>query len=305
VTILVILWLGRMFESLPKDCLASIIVVALKNLLFQVKDLYFLWRPNKIEFITWLGTFLGVVIFDIDIGLVIGLTLSILVIVIKDQYVQIRTLVPYNDAYIDKCFVRSNAFKNHHSSESTEQAHEQQKQKLVHAKIFKIQNSIYFINCQSFQLKIYKKYGRSPLDLQRQQNFLQQPMNETSSNPTQHETRLAVSYNNDIESNDNSRSLLLENIILDFSAVNYVDTSGVKAIRQLIVDYKKVGVSVFICRFQHNFLRVLHGMNVLDDLNGHIYLAIDDALKASLKKYSNSKNPNSNVINHHHHNNNN
>jgi hypothetical protein len=35
--------------------------------------------------ITWLGTFLAVVLLDVDVGLVFGLALSILVIVLRDQ----------------------------------------------------------------------------------------------------------------------------------------------------------------------------------------------------------------------------
>jgi len=46
---MVILWLGPLFESLTKNCLASIVIVALKSLLFQFKDFFNLWKINKLE----------------------------------------------------------------------------------------------------------------------------------------------------------------------------------------------------------------------------------------------------------------
>ncbi len=49
VILLVILFLSNLFEPLPTAVLASIILVALKNLLLQVKDFFTLWKINKIE----------------------------------------------------------------------------------------------------------------------------------------------------------------------------------------------------------------------------------------------------------------
>jgi MFS superfamily sulfate permease-like transporter len=49
IIIVMILWLAPLFKTLPKLCLASIIVVSLKGLLFQVTDLFTLLRVNRIE----------------------------------------------------------------------------------------------------------------------------------------------------------------------------------------------------------------------------------------------------------------
>ena len=39
-------------------------------------------------------------------------------------------------------------------------------------------------------------------------------------------------------------------LILDFSAVNYIDTNGVRMIQQIIEDFSKIGVTVYICEAQ-------------------------------------------------------
>lgn len=44
----------------------------------------------------------------------------------------------------------------------------------------------------------------------------------------------------------------MPDIILDFSAVNYVDSDGVKAIQQLIEFYMAKDINVYICHSQGN-----------------------------------------------------
>ena len=43
-------------------------------------------------------------------------------------------------------------------------------------------------------------------------------------------------------------------LILDMSAVNYVDTNGVKCIAQIVEDFKKMNVSVYLCESQGRFM---------------------------------------------------
>ncbi len=49
---IVLVAISPLFQPLPQACLASIVVVALKNLILQVGQLSFYWRTNKIEFVS-------------------------------------------------------------------------------------------------------------------------------------------------------------------------------------------------------------------------------------------------------------
>lgn len=49
IMLIVILFIGPLFEKLPKACLACVIVVALKGLLLQVCDFVKYWKINKVE----------------------------------------------------------------------------------------------------------------------------------------------------------------------------------------------------------------------------------------------------------------
>lgn len=48
---LVLAFIAPLFKDLPQACLASIILVALQGLLKKIKDLFFYWKINKIEFV--------------------------------------------------------------------------------------------------------------------------------------------------------------------------------------------------------------------------------------------------------------
>ena len=99
---MVILWIGKLFEPLPKAVLACIIVFALKGLLFQIKDFFYLWSINKFESIAWIITFLGVVLLDVDFGLLIGISISIFMVIIRDKFFQLRNLIEYKSNFFDE-----------------------------------------------------------------------------------------------------------------------------------------------------------------------------------------------------------
>lgn len=126
----VLLWIGPFFELLPRvrdisiifqmhfflsrdffnvqpkffnlQCvLASIIVVALKGMLMQVKQFFEFWKISRLDAAVWLVTFLAVVIFAIDIGLLVGIVLSLACIFI-------RGMKPYTCLLGKRKFTREN-----------------------------------------------------------------------------------------------------------------------------------------------------------------------------------------------------
>ncbi len=96
IILAVILFLGPLFEQLPKACLAAIIVFAFKKILMQFMDMFRLWNINKLEAVTWFVTFFSVVLIDVDYGLVIGVLVSVLMIIVRDQRLQTKQLARYD-----------------------------------------------------------------------------------------------------------------------------------------------------------------------------------------------------------------
>lgn len=81
--VLVILFIGPFFEVLPRCVLSSIIVVALKTMLFQVQNLKRFFRQDPLDAFTWVVTFLAVVLIDIDIGLLCGVTMAMVCLYLR------------------------------------------------------------------------------------------------------------------------------------------------------------------------------------------------------------------------------
>lgn len=83
--------------------LASIIVVALKGLLLQAKQLVEFWKMSRLDAIVWLATFSTVVLVSIDIGLLVGIIFSLSCIFIRGMkpYTCLLGHIPKTDLYLD------------------------------------------------------------------------------------------------------------------------------------------------------------------------------------------------------------
>jgi MFS superfamily sulfate permease-like transporter len=88
---------------LLQSVLSSIVVVALKGMFMQTKDLPVAWRQSPFDGMIWLTTFLAVVLLDIDYGLGMGVTLSLICVLIMGQRPKICRLgrVPNTQIFLD------------------------------------------------------------------------------------------------------------------------------------------------------------------------------------------------------------
>ncbi|KAL0111684.1 hypothetical protein PUN28_013108 [Cardiocondyla obscurior] len=99
----VMLWIGPFFQPLPRCVLASIIVVALKGMLMKVTELAHFWRLDKTDAVIWSVTFVVVVLFDVEYGLLVGVLLCIgrLLALAMRPYTCKLALAPGTELYLD------------------------------------------------------------------------------------------------------------------------------------------------------------------------------------------------------------
>ena len=90
--LLVVYFLAPLFYSLPNSVLGAVILAVLISLLKRFGDLPQMWRISKADFLVWVITFLAVIILDIDIGLAIGIGISILSLVFQTHRASVDTL---------------------------------------------------------------------------------------------------------------------------------------------------------------------------------------------------------------------
>lgn len=119
----------------------------------------------------------------------------------------------------------------------------------MNVKILKLEHSLYFANCEIFQSNLYRNI------------------------PPTESVQPAESGNNLMNYSNKE-----QNLVLDFSAVNYVDTNGVNKLKQIVEDYKSNDIFVYICSAQESFLRILHNMALFEVFEAHLFVSIEDAL---------------------------
>jgi high affinity sulfate transporter 1 len=81
-TILVALFLTPLFRNLPEAALAAIVIVAIAGM-FKVKEMWRLYRVRKADFALALVALLGVLIFEVVVGLSIAVATSLLVLIAR------------------------------------------------------------------------------------------------------------------------------------------------------------------------------------------------------------------------------
>lgn len=69
----------------------------------QVKHFVEFWRISRLDALIWMSTFLAVVIFAIDVGLLVGIVVSLVVIFIRGlkPYTCLLGHVPNTDLYLN------------------------------------------------------------------------------------------------------------------------------------------------------------------------------------------------------------
>ena len=112
VSIFMLLWVllfaGPLFRDLPNCILAALIMVSLRGILMQFKDVKIYAKRSNSEIFVWLSTFLGTVFVDIDYGLIIGLGVTFIFLLWWGYYPKVELLSPtdHEDLFTNKSEVR-------------------------------------------------------------------------------------------------------------------------------------------------------------------------------------------------------
>lgn len=134
IVIVIILAAGPLFRTLPNCILSAVIIVALKGMLFQVRDCVNTWKVSRLDALTWIITFTSVVVLDIDIGIGAGIGFSVVTVILRTlvPYVSFLGNVPDTDIYLD--------VKRYKKA-----------QEIPRVKIFHFSSALYFANRDVFK----------------------------------------------------------------------------------------------------------------------------------------------------------
>ena len=264
ILLLILLILGQYFTSLPIPVLSIMVIVAVKNLLVQMKQLPNLWRINKYDLAIWLATFLSGVFIDFPYAIYIGVVMCLLTVVVQSQsgksYVMQKS--PKEELYLD-------------SSEYQEIIDD------PGVTIFRLESSLYFATAQLFRSKLYAITGDPRKSGNDAKEIVVDEMKETESGVVMdkepHDEKLHNSVENNIQTPTMKKFL-----IIDCSSLNYLDMNGINMLIQVIADYDKAGVTVMMARCTRYMLDIIDRSPLAEKLaQNRVFPDIADAVYAT------------------------
>uniref|UniRef100_A0AAQ4S9A2 STAS domain-containing protein n=1 Tax=Gasterosteus aculeatus aculeatus TaxID=481459 RepID=A0AAQ4S9A2_GASAC len=272
MAMIVTLALGFLLEPLPTSVLGALVIVNLKGMLVQFREIPYLWIRDKPECVVWVGTCLGAILLGLDLGLVVGLGVELLTVVYRTQFPRCSVLanIPGTDLYKDR--------KDYtHISE------------IPGVKIFRIPSPIFFANIEFFRDKLVETVGFNPLRVLRKRNKALRKINKRLQKKEDDVTELfgttdGSSMNVDGQERPSDLKDLpfrvdwraelpvdvtvprvdLHSLILDFSAVSFLDISALKGLKAL-KEFIRVDVEVYIVSCDECILEKLHSCRFFDE----------------------------------------
>ncbi|XP_034382703.1 chloride anion exchanger-like [Cyclopterus lumpus] len=271
--------LGFLLEPLPTSVLGALVIVNLKGMLMQFREIPYLWRRDKPDCVVWVGTFLGAALLGLDLGLAVGLGVNLLTVVFRTQFPRCSVLanIPGTDLYKDR--------KDYmHISEPNG------------VLIFRIPSPLFFANIEFFRDKLVEAIGFNPLRVLRKRNKalrkIKKLLQKTEDGVT--EKGLGESFRQttdesrmDVKELDQPSDLSglpfrmdwraglpadvsvprvdLHSLILDFSAVSFLDISALKGLKTALKELIRVDVDVYIVSCDACILEKLHSCTFFDE----------------------------------------
>lgn len=257
--LLVILVIGQLFVSLPLSVLAAMIIVSMKDLLLQYRNLPRIWNINKYDFIIWVVTNSVSILVDLNYGIIAGVGISIFLTVVNDQ-LSSGHLIGLSKAE-DVTLKYSEEGKN--------------TREINGVKIFKIPTNLYFATAERMKFQIFrqvlnpKKYLKKLQKLENMAKIVDEERVEVKSSQE-------IDYNKPvIESVDNS----LKSLVLDCSVVHYIDMAGIAALQQTIKEYKQIDVNIYFVAMCENVSTTLETAEFFKTFpKSHVFVDIFDAI---------------------------
>ncbi|XP_066128283.1 chloride anion exchanger isoform X1 [Saccopteryx bilineata] len=311
IVLIVIVALGSLLEPLQKSVLAALALGNLKGMLMQFTEIRRLWRKDKYDCLIWIMTFIFVIVLGLALGLAASVAFQLLTIVFRTQFPKCSTLANVG---------RSNIYKNKKDYSDLYE--------LEGVKIFRCPSPIYFANINFFKQKLIDAVGFSPLRILRKRNKavkkirklqkegllqvtpkgfictiaglkdfdeeldnnqieeLDQPIN-TADLPFQ------IDWNADLPLNITVPKIELHSLILDFSAVSFLDVSSMRGLKTILQEFIRIKVDVYIVGTDDDFIEKLVRCEFFDDevKDSIFFLTIHDAVLHILMKkdYSTAK----------------
>ncbi|KAM9050264.1 anion exchange transporter isoform 2-T3 [Megaptera novaeangliae] len=234
--LIVIYAIGPLLYWLPMCVLASIIVVGLKGMLIQFRDLKKYWNVDKLDWGIWVSTYIFTICFAANVGLLFGVVCTIAIVI--GRFPRAKTL----------------SIKNMKEMEFKVKT-EMDDETLQQVKIISINNPLVFLNV--------KKFHADLMNIIQKENASNQPLDEISKCE---QNTLLNSLSNGICNEEATQPCLNQkcSLILDCSGLTFSDYSGVSMLVEVYTDCKNKSVDVSLVHCTASLIKAMKYWGNLD-----------------------------------------
>jgi high affinity sulfate transporter 1 len=294
IVLVVLLVVAPLFEPLPNAILGSIVLVALRGLLMQFRDIRKLYYISKSDLFVWLVSFFGTVLISVSIGLGLGIFAGMLTILWHSfmPYYCLLGQIPETDLYRDL-----SRFEDVHG--------------IPGIKIFRFESSLSFANSERFRRKLLEK-ARVNLSVEKVDttpeniSVLQDDNEARHNNDTlemsgasvagpegTHRLHHTVSVNSTTEEHaddclDCSRltpdsTVPTHTAIIDCTVFTFIDSVSVEMICELSKELEEYGVQLLLAGCRWRVRERLQAGGYMSNIGyDHLFVTIHDAVVFAL-----------------------
>ncbi|KAM6249192.1 sulfate transporter isoform 1-T1 [Spheniscus humboldti] len=224
VILLVLLVIAPLFYSLQKCVLAVITIVNLRGALRKFKDLPKMWHLSRVDTVIWLVTMAASALISTEIGLLVGVCFSMLCVIFRTQRPEAPLLgwVAESETYESL-----SAYKNL-----------QTKPGIV---VFRFEAPLYYINKECFKSTLYKQTGVNPVWVKAaKKKAAKRMLREKEVDSGGNQTSISMDFV--------SEPLGFHTIVIDCCAVQFLDTAGIRTLKEVCKDYREIDVQVLLAQ---------------------------------------------------------
>ncbi|XP_071810309.1 prestin-like [Asterias amurensis] len=303
--LIVLLFIAPLFYSLPKSCLAAIVVVALRGMFRQFKDIKVLWKYSKIDCMIWLVTWSSTALLGVDLGLAVGVVFAIMTVVVRTQKPDCSLMgkIPGTDIYRDVAYYKD-------------------AEPIQGIKIFRVHSPLYYANSDYVKSTLYGKSKLNPPEIlrtrakaetkrikmetrakkkevRRRKKMSKHPKLDEEYEMTSNNTTIVNDHKKDLieqlnqvenhnHHNDNGNVESIEttledgthSLVLDLGSVSFIDCVGISALKSIIADYEKIGINVVIAHCKENVREMLLQSGFMKQVGlDRMFVTLHDAIQ--------------------------
>lgn len=239
--------------------LAVIIVVNLRGALQKFTDLPRMWRANRLDAAVWLITMATSALVNTELGLLVGVMVSVFCVLGRTQRAQVLEL---GRTATKEHYEELAAYRGLHTHPGVV--------------VCRYAAPIYYANQSLFKASLYRRAGLDPVQEKAQRLKFKKKSRQQAGGPGAPDVCFKEAAGAEEEGGASvtlvTSARSFHSLVIDCSAVLFLDTAGVAALKEVRKDYGAVGIRVVLAQCSPA---------VLDDLRRGGYFPEESALAAA------------------------